>query len=85
MRQRTRQYGNNRIKAELVIGLETKANEISVPGKRGEFLLGYPNSKKRGLCNLKMSEAYKAFLNIRFFQMIKQKYFVLTALFSNTF
>jgi hypothetical protein len=38
--------GNNRIKAELVVCFETKANEISVPGQGGEFLLCYPNSKK---------------------------------------
>jgi hypothetical protein len=54
----------NRIRAELVVCFETKTNEISVPGKGGVFLLSYPNSKKRYLCNLKMSEAYKAFLNI---------------------
>jgi hypothetical protein len=47
-----------------VVCFETKANEISVPGKGGEFLLSYPNSKnKRVLFNLKMSEAYKAFLD----------------------
>jgi hypothetical protein len=29
-----------------VVCFETKANEISVPGKSGEFILSYPNSKK---------------------------------------
>jgi hypothetical protein len=36
----------NGIRAELVVCFETKANEISVPGKGGEFILSYPNSKK---------------------------------------
>jgi hypothetical protein len=56
---------------ELAVCFETKANKISVPLKGGEFLLSYPNYKKRDLFYLKMSEAYKAFLNIRFFQRIK--------------
>jgi hypothetical protein len=38
--------GNNRIKAELVVCFETKANEISVSVQGGKFLLCYSNSKK---------------------------------------
>jgi len=36
----------NRITTELALCFETKANEISDPGKGGEFLLSYPNTKK---------------------------------------
>ena len=36
----------NKIRVELVVCFETKANEISVPGKGGVFLLFYSNSKK---------------------------------------
>lgn len=38
--------GNSRIKAELVVCFETKANEISVPVQGGEFILCYSNCKK---------------------------------------
>jgi len=51
----------NRITAELAVCFETKVNEISVPGKGGEFLLSYANTKKEIFLTWKCQKHTKHF------------------------